>query len=101
MLLATQLTRLNRGGDHFGIGYWEHCGRIHPWGRPLKASPALALTQSVGLAAAGADGQHGGVAPQLLLAGFGVRGALIRQAPQQVRPAGRGFTSATSSALHS
>lgn len=99
MLLAAQLTRLNSGGDHFGIG--STVERFTHGGRHQKASPALPLTQSVGLAAAGADGQHGGVAPQLLLAGFGVRGALVRQAPQQVRPAGRGFTSAPSSALHS
>lgn len=93
---------MNSGGDHFEIGDWKHCGVIHLQGRPLTPSSALPLTQSVGLAAARADGQDGGVAPQFLLGGFAVRGALLRQAPQQVRPAGTtGIYLSNSSALHS
>lgn len=100
VLLAAHLTHLNSGGDHFETGYWKHSGKIQlQWGTP-SPSTALPLTQSVGLAAAGADGQDSGVAPQLLLGGSAVRGGLLREAPQQVGPAGwRGFTSAIGSAL--
>lgn len=73
-----------------------------PTGEAPDPQHALPLTQSVGLAAARADGQDGSVAPQLLLGGFAVRGALLRQAPQQVRPAGTtGIYLSNSSALHS
>lgn len=90
MLLAAQLTRLNREVEitlKLGIGsiverftYREKA----PW----TPAPALPLTQRVGLAAAGADGQDSGVAPQLLLGGFVVRGTLLWEAPQQVGSAG-------------
>lgn len=72
------------------LGTGSIVGRFTHGGGTLKPSSALALTQSVGLAAAGADGQDSGVAPQLLLGGSAVRGRLLREAPQQVGPAGRG-----------
>lgn len=63
----------------------------HPWAkRSSEEERRRWLTQGVGLAPAGPDGQDSSVALQLFFSGLVLRRAFLREALQQVGPGNRG-----------